>query len=80
LTCPHNHDIAYSRGPLALDTHQVGAQIEDQVVALVTERPRHAHAMGQGLECDRLFGESAFLICRQHWQQCTRDAGRFVAR
>jgi hypothetical protein len=73
-------DVASSNGPFALDSEQSRPEVEDQVVPLVTERPRHAHAMGQGLECDRLFGEGAFLICRQHWQQCTRDSGRFVAR
>jgi len=64
-----DHDditLTPSHGPFALDSEQSRPEIEDQVVTLVTEWPRHAHAVGQSLECDRLFGESAFLVRRQH--------------
>lgn len=63
-------------GPLALNTEQLRPNVEDKVVAFVAERPRYTRTVLHRLECNRLLGECALLIRRQHRQQRTCAGGR----
>jgi hypothetical protein len=73
------YNVACPDGPLTLNAQQVGPQIQDKVVALVTERLEYADAELQRLEHDRLLRKHALLIGRQHGQHSTRTASRAVA-
>ena len=76
-----NHDyVALAHGPFALDPKELRPYVEDQVVPFVSKRLEHAGAYLQRLESDRLLGQRALLIRRQHRQHTTRSIGRTVAR
>jgi len=62
----NEHNIALSTRPLALDPDEPRPKIENQVVALITQRLKDAHASFHRLEDDRLLGHNSFLIRRQH--------------
>jgi hypothetical protein len=64
-TNDHHHRTP-ADSPFALNPHKLWPKIEDQVVAFIAERARYPHAVRHCLERNRLFGEGAFLVCRQH--------------
>jgi hypothetical protein len=65
--------------PFTLNAHQVGPEIQDQVVAFVIKRTSNTETE---LECTRRelrLGECALLIRRQHGQHRAHSTGRIVA-
>jgi hypothetical protein len=62
-------DVAVPNSPLALNPEKLRAYVQDQVVALVTKRPKHTDSNLECLERDSLLCKHALLIGRQHRQQ-----------
>jgi hypothetical protein len=63
---PHNDNVPDPGSPFALNAEKCRAQVEDQVVSFVAERPRNTGTVLHRLERDRLFSQGALLVRRQH--------------
>lgn len=61
-----NDDFALKRRPIALDTHKPSAEIEHDVVPLVSSRPKNRNPELGCLVDDRGFGDRAPLVRREH--------------
>jgi hypothetical protein len=59
-------DSTLLRRPLALNTDESEPQVEDQVISLVADRPRHTDAQLDGRMRDGRFGDHALLVGREH--------------
>jgi hypothetical protein len=64
-TTADDDNVAGSNRPFALNSHQPAARVEDQVVALVSERSRDADAGLEGCRCNFSLGDCTLLIRRE---------------
>src|SRR5712691_1378380 len=61
--------------PFAPNPHELGPQIEDQVIALDRVRRPHTDAELCSLTCDRKLGDSTLLICSKHVVETSNGLG-----
>jgi hypothetical protein len=61
-----DNDSALLNRPFALNAKQLASDIEDQVVALVSQRLRHSDPRRKCRRGDFRLGNNALLIARQH--------------